>query len=82
MMMKQAALLVIGFVVAQIGCAAFKPVARTVADLASVVCEGLAAENQAQLQGLSPEDWCAIQRNLDPFIDAVLAARQKAGLQR
>jgi hypothetical protein len=80
--MKQLGLLVFGFVVAQLGCAAIKPVARTVADLASMVCEGLAAENRDQLQGLSPEDWCSIQRNLDPFLDAVLAAKQKAGLKR
>lgn len=80
--MRQLGFLVFGFVMAQIGCAAWKPVARTVTDLASVVCEGLAAENQEQLQGLSPADWCAIQRNLDPFIDAVLAAKQKAGLKR
>lgn len=79
-MMKSAALLVVGFVVAQVACAAIKPVVRTLADVASLACEELAAQNVDQLKGLSAKDWCAIERNLEPFVDALLAAKQQSGL--
>jgi hypothetical protein len=63
-------------------CAAAKGVARTVNDAARILCELVAAEQpQDELAGLSPGEWCAIKKNLDPFIEEALKA-QKAGAHR
>jgi hypothetical protein len=63
------------------GCAAFKKTARTLNDAARVFCEVFASDNKGQLpDGMSPREWCQIQKNLDPFIDTLLSA--KPGLQR
>lgn len=63
------------------GCAAFKQVARTVNDVASVLCEVVAADyTSAQRDGLSPAEWCAIKKNLDPFLDYVLTAQQQMAM--
>jgi hypothetical protein len=67
-------LAVLGFV----GCSMFKSAAKTADDAASILCELFAAENQSAV-GMSPEDWCALHDNLEPFIDQVLAAKQAAG---
>lgn len=63
------------------GCAAVRPVVRTVLDIATSLCESVAVRSQDRLHGLSVSEWCAIERNLEPFIDAVLAAERKAGLR-
>ena len=61
------------------GCAAFKNVARVVNDVAHDLCMVVAAEQDAEeLDGLSPRAWCAIHKNLKPFIDSVLAAKEEA----
>lgn len=59
-------------------CSSFKSVARTADDAASILCELFAAENKEAV-GMSPEQWCALHDNLQPFIDQVLAAKQAAG---
>lgn len=61
-----------------VGCAWFKGAVRTAADAAAVLCELWAQDNSAQLK-LSPQDFCALAENLQPFIDAALAAKRDAG---
>ena len=57
------------------GCAMFKSVARTANDVARDACEVFGAKNPEAL-GMSVEDFCAIQRNVDPFLDAILSAQK------
>ena len=57
------------------GCAMFKSVARTANDVARDACEVFGAKNEQAL-GMSVEDFCAIQRNVDPFLDAILSAQK------
>ena len=59
------------------GCANFKPIARTVLDVARAGCEMFAAE-----QGLSISDVCATEKQLQPFVDGLLAAQRQAGVTR
>lgn len=59
-----------------VSCASLKPIARTVNDAATVLCELYGAENPELLDGASVSDYCAVKENLDPFIDSVLAAKQ------
>lgn len=63
-----------------LGCAALKTAARTANDIAHDACGLFAAENKAAL-GMSVEDWCAVQANLDPFLDSILSA-QRTSAQR
>jgi dihydroorotase len=65
-------------------CAAWqkaKPFVRTINDAATTLCHLFASENEGKLGGLSPSDFCEVKENLDPFIDAALAAKQAAGAQ-
>lgn len=72
---------VLGFVVA-FGCAGgFKPIARTVVDIAIASCESIAQQDSGNLGGMTPSDWCAIATNVQPFIDGLLSAQQKSGLR-
>lgn len=64
------------------GCAAIKPVVRTVEDIARNLCESVAQKHTDQLRSLTPADWCAIERNIEPFIDAVLSVQRVAGLSQ
>lgn len=57
------------------GCAAFKSIARTANDVARDACMVFGAKNPEAL-GMSVEDFCAIQRNVDPFLDAILSAQK------
>jgi hypothetical protein len=62
-----------------------KPIARTIADAARLLCElGVAEEPPETLQGLSPAAFCAVEDNVRPFVDAALAAQQMGltGLKR
>lgn len=65
------------------GCAATKAVVRSVNDIARQLCELTAAESGDKL-GMTPEEWCAVRENLDPFIREVTsaqsAASEKSGL--
>lgn len=61
-----------------VGCAALKEVGRTANDAARILCELIAAEQTEQLDGLSPDEWCEIQKNLDPFIDEILSAKKRS----
>jgi hypothetical protein len=61
------------------GCAAWKPIART----ADGVAETLCAQYFGEKQQLSLEDaarqFCATRSDLEPWLDAVLAAKRSAG---
>lgn len=58
------------------GCAALKPALRTINDAASILCStAFGVADQAKAEGLSVEDWCAVQKNLKPFLDEALKAR-------
>lgn len=74
------ATLVIVLALALTGCTLFKKVARTAVDVASVLlCEEVAAaQPEESLDGLTPAQWCEIGKNLRPFADEVLAAKQAA----
>ena len=56
-------------------CAMFRSVARTANDVAREACEIFGAK-QPETLGMSVEDFCAIQRNVDPFLDAILSAQK------
>lgn len=78
---KAPMLLLLLFVVPLSGCSSWKPIART----ADGVAEALCAQYFGEKQKLSLEDaarqFCATRRDLDPWIDAVLAAKRNAGPQ-
>ena len=57
------------------GCAAFRSAARTANDVAREACEIFGAKNEQAL-GMSVEDFCAIERNVAPFLDALLSAQK------
>jgi len=62
-----------------VGCAAAMPIIRTIVDIATLLCENAASEKPiAVLQGNTPQQWCRIQTNLQPFVDDLLKARQSA----
>ena len=61
------------------GCAAFKSNIKTIDNIASDLCLFAASEQpQEQLNGLSPADFCAVKKHLQPFIDEALAAKMAA----
>ena len=60
------------------GCAALKPVARTVVDIARCLCEKVMSENPGELANLSVEEYCAKEELLRPFVDEMLAAEKRA----
>lgn len=61
------------------GCAFIRAGAKTINDIASVLCEVVAVEQTPQdLDGMSAAEWCAVKKNLDPFLNVVLAAKQEA----
>ena len=72
---------IIGVCIMIYGCAALKPIARTINDVGNVLCELFAVDqSEEQRDGLSPSQWCAIKEHVDPFIAEALAAKQAAGL--
>jgi hypothetical protein len=75
-----ASLLVVSLVV---GCAAIKPIIRTIVDVAEILCI-LTAEkqNQKALMDMTPQQWCAVETNLQPFIDQLFAAQKAAAVQK
>ncbi len=66
------------------GCAAVKPIARTVNDIAHEACELFATEQGDRL-GMSPAEFCAIHENVKPWLDELLRvnrlAAQRVGAQ-
>jgi hypothetical protein len=60
------------------GCALFKGVLHTTTDIADALCQSWATDNKAELK-LSPDEFCAIEENVKPFIDQILAAKRTAG---
>jgi len=71
-------LLIISTLVIVASCGLLKDVGRTANDAAAILCELVAAEKPEELQGLSPQQWCAIHDNLQPFLDEVLSAQKAA----
>jgi hypothetical protein len=66
------------------GCGWLGSAIRTTIDIARCLCEVVAAEQpEGELAGMSPEEWCEVRENLEPFIDEVTrakaAASRKAG---
>ena len=57
-----------------------KPFVRTINDAATTLCNLFGQEHPEQLAGVSAADFCSVKENLDPFIDAALAAKQTAGV--
>lgn len=58
-------------------CAAFGHVVRTVVDVAADTCELWAVkQTPARLNKFSPEDFCKITENVQPYVDQVLAAQR------
>lgn len=64
--------------VSGVSCAEVKPVARTVNDIARDACE-VAFSEQELPQGVSVKDLCKTHKDLQPFIDSILAAKQQVG---
>jgi hypothetical protein len=71
-------ILIYTFYTALVGCATLKDIGRTANDAARILCELVASEQKESLNGLSPKEWCDIQKNLDPFISEVLSAKQRS----
>jgi hypothetical protein len=70
-----------------VGCAALKPIIRTIVDIATLLCENAASEQPiSALQGQTPQQFCKVKANVQPFIDQVLSAKlnasRKTGLSR
>jgi hypothetical protein len=66
------------------GCAAFqsaKPVLRTVDDVATNLCALFFADRESISVEDAARTFCRTKRQLQPWIDEVLAAQQAAGLQ-
>lgn len=54
--------------------------AKTVNDAARIACETAFGESGQELpQGITVEDLCEAQEDLQPFIDAILGAKAKVG---
>ena len=60
-------------------CAFIKPAVRTIVDAARITCQLWATEQPNDMLALGPEDFCAVEENLRPFIDQLLAAKRTAG---
>ena len=68
-------------------CSWFGPAIRTALDIERALCELTAAEQPPdRLGGMTAQEWCAVEANVEPFIDEVTAAKQgaaqKAGFSR
>jgi hypothetical protein len=61
------------------GCSFLKDAGRTIHDAATILCRLFAEENQKELAGITPQQFCAAEENLRPFIDEALKAKQTAG---
>lgn len=59
------------------GCAEWKPIAKTVVEVARGACSLFAEE-----QGLSFKDVCETEEQLRPFVDSILSAKQIAAAKR
>lgn len=73
-------LLVIGGSLSLSGCASWKPIARTADGLAEAMCAQFFAEQKPRLTlEDAARQFCATEEELQPWIDQVLAAKDKAG---
>jgi predicted small secreted protein len=72
-------LIVIVLALALTSCGTIKQIGRTIQDVAQALCLVAASEQPKDaLGGMSAEDWCSIEENLRPFLDAALSAKQEA----
>jgi hypothetical protein len=62
------ATIAIVFALALGGCAFWKPAVKSTMAVARVLCEEYGTGRDL---GMSVEDWCAIEGNLRPFVEAV-----------
>lgn len=76
---RMTALLALLLVVALPGCASWKPVARTADGIAESLCAHFFGEKQGISLEEAADQFCATREDLEPWIDQVLAAKQKAG---
>jgi len=61
------------------GCGAIKPIIRTIVDIATLLCENAASEQPiSALQGKTPQQFCKVKANVQPFIDQVKYAKMNA----
>lgn len=78
--------IIVCLIISLISCIALKPIARTITDAATILCELTAAENTVKLDGMTPSQWCNIYENIVPFIDPLLEAKKsgasKSGLSK
>ena len=66
------------FTVVLVNCGVIGPVVKTVRNVADVLCEVVAQDNVDELDGMTPEEWCSIKENVDPFLDIVAVAKSNA----
>ena len=62
--------------VALSSCAFFKPAAKTINQVARLLC--IEAYGDPAATAMTAEDWCNVHRNLYPFIEAVTSAQAGA----
>ena len=59
-------------------CAALKPAARTVVDIARDLCAMVTAERNGITTEQAVRTFCATESQLEPWLDELLAAKQRA----
>jgi hypothetical protein len=65
------------FSIATISCAFLKPAVKSANEAAKIACESMLGA-EAEAQGMSVEEFCAIREVIDPFIDQLGAAKNQA----
>jgi len=82
LLVYRAIVIAIGIALVLFGCG-FKPIARTVKDIAFGLCEltGTEQAKDGEIDGMSVADWCNQAKVIKPFMDDVLASKM-AGAAR
>jgi hypothetical protein len=70
----------IAVVVLVAGCGLFKDGVRTIIDIARDACE-LYVDKHEGLTALTPEDFCELRDNLDPFVRGLTSMQETAGAE-
>lgn len=72
-------LLPLVLVVALSGCAALRPITCSIKSAADYLCCLTAQEQPPEaLDGMSASAWCAIEKNLEPFVATAREAKERA----
>ena len=66
---------------AAVACAEVKPVARTAVDIARDFCAITVAERNGVSVEEAVKQFCATEEQLDPWLDELLAAKQRVAAQ-